>query len=129
MTLEAASFIHPLGELQANMFPSETLATLVDAWIADGATKVTGVAASEQDTATSHWVYHRAYATVAKRIAASPSSTSFGGGSGGGVESTINWGQNKADYWEQLAKKELDSFHYYVPEVPPSNSRPLFLVY
>lgn len=129
VTVTNADFIHPIGELQATMFPKETLTDLLDTWITQATAKVAGVAAAEQDAAVSFWIYYRAYSAIAKRIGASPSSTSFGGNSSGGVESTINWGQNKAEYWEKLAQKALDDFQYYVPLVPPVDKGWTFKVY
>lgn len=119
VTLFAANFIHPEGELQPVMFPKENLGALLDAWISQATSKVAGVAASEQDNAAAAWVYYRAYSTIARRIGASPSSHSSSGT--GGVETTVNWGQNRADYWEELAQQQLDRFEYYVPPAPTAS--------
>lgn len=122
MALTPADFIHPIGTLQPAMFPGENLTTLVQAWINQGMTKVAHLDVSIQDTVATHWVYYRAYSTIAERIASQPSSHSMGGNSGGGVETTVNWGQNRADYWETKAAKALKDFEYYVPPVPAKDS-------
>lgn len=124
-----ADFIYPVGELQPNMFPKENLQAIISTWLAQAETKVASVAAADQDAAAMHWVYYRAYSAIAKRIGASPSRMSFGGNSGGGVESTVDWGQNRADSWSELAQAELDKYHYYVPEVPPADTGASFRVY
>lgn len=119
MALTNADFIFPVGELQASMFPGQVLTTLIDAWIAQAVTKVAGLSPLVQDTAATHWVYFRAYSAIAKRIGVNPTRESFGGNSGGGVQSTVDWGQNKSTYWEELAQKALDNFNSYVPAEPP----------
>jgi len=129
MTLTSADFIYPTGEIQASFFPKETLATLIDAWIDQAETKVASIAAADQDTAAAFWVYYRAYSAIAMRIGANPSRMTFGGNSGGGVESSVDWGQNKSDYWANLAQAALDNFHYYVPAVPPVDETPAFDFY
>jgi hypothetical protein len=110
LALVAADLIYPKGRLQPVLFPKETLATIVEAWLSEAETKVADVDAADQDAAATHWVYYRAYSAIAERIAASPSRESFGGNSGGGVESTVDWGQNRADYWEKKAADELAEF-------------------
>lgn len=129
MALLPASFIHPVGKLQPSMFPGEDLTAIVTVWIADAVTMVASLAPSVQDTAGAFWVYYRAYDAIAQRVGASPSSYSYGGNSGGGVQSTVNWGQNKSDYWAKLAQEALDAFNTYVPAEPPRDKGWSFRVY
>lgn len=119
MALTADDFIYPVGQLQTAHFPGEHLDVLVEAWLTQAIAKVAGLSSDIQDIAASHWVYYRAYDAIANRIAGLPNRTSFGGNSGGGVESTVDWGQNRSDYWAKKAAAELEKFEYYVPPQTP----------
>ncbi|MCC6457275.1 MAG: hypothetical protein IT328_20140 [Caldilineaceae bacterium] len=120
MAVTSNDLIYPKGKLQSTMFRGENLATLADAWLDQAATKVVDVAEEDKDAAATHWVYYRAYSTIAERIGVNPSRTSFGGNSGGGVESTEDWGQNRADYWEKKAAAELAEFERLLPPDSPA---------
>lgn len=109
VTIEADDLIAPKGNLQAIMFPDGDLEDNLEEWIAQATAKVTAVAESDQNEAVTQWVYHRAYLTIAERIASQPSSESYSGSPGTSI--VRGWGQNRADYWEEKAAAALQQFN------------------
>lgn len=75
--MQPSDFIHPIGELQPALFPNEELADLVDTWLAEAQGKTAALPAGCVDEATGAWVYYRAYAAVANRIAATPTREAY----------------------------------------------------
>lgn len=82
VTLTYDDVTQPLGELDATLFPSGDMATLVTGWLYQAEQKVEAdgnIASADQNAAALSWVYYRAYSHVAQRLAASPTSVSVGG--------------------------------------------------
>lgn len=96
--MTSADFIHPVGELTQEMFPGETLADNIDAWITESATK------SSDATARAAWVYHRAFKTVANRFYAEAMDVS--------IEDQVSRKRvlGQAKYWEGRSDQSLDGF-------------------
>ena len=98
MALVVDDFIFPEGELSPDLFPGETLATLVTAWLADA------VERAEDDVERQRaWVLHRAYRTIANRFHAGLASESEGP-----VSASVAADQFR--YWSNLADKQLRAF-------------------
>lgn len=72
-----AEFIHPAGELLPAFFPNEEIASLVHTWLTEAQGKTAALPAACVEPATAAWVYYRAYAAVANRIAATPTREAY----------------------------------------------------
>lgn len=105
MALEVASFIEPVGELAASLFPDDTLETLVTAWLADA------VARTDDEDLQTHWVLHRAYTTVANRFHAGVASESKGPHSASRSDTQFK-------YWSGKADRHLRAFRAGTPLEP-----------
>jgi len=81
MTLTAAQFLSPLGDIEADtMFAGEdesVVRTRIETYIAEGALKVTALDPLVQDAAVNAWVYYRAYKAVFISLSATPSSNAM----------------------------------------------------
>lgn len=109
MALSAENFLYPTGEITSQMFPdvkasgSDTLADaledLIQEWVDEAALKTTNDAAGE------HWVYYRAYSTVASRLASTPSQESFHSG-----QVVRSWGKQNIEYFQSLANYHRDAY-------------------
>lgn len=109
MALTAENFLYPTGEITSQMFPdvkasgSDTLADaledLIQGWVMEAATKTTS------DEAGAHWVYYRAYSTVATRLASTPSQESFHSG-----QVVRAWGKQNIEYFQNLANYHRDAY-------------------
>lgn len=91
-------FIHPTGELTSDMYPGETLATNVDAWIVEAQSKT-----SDED-ARKAWVYYRAFLAVANRFHAEAMIVDISDQ----VSRTRVLGQ--AQYWKDRSDQQMDAF-------------------
>jgi hypothetical protein len=97
MSLTAADFIAPAGELTPGLFPGENLTTLVSAWLVDA------VALTDDEARQRHWVLHRAYVTVSHRFHVGLASESKGPVSASRSEAQFK-------YWAALADRHLRGF-------------------
>lgn len=91
----ATDFIAPEGELTADMFPGDTLATNVQAYLDQAELK-----AADNEDAQTAWVYYRAWTAVANRLATEPSSIDIEGeGSRQYLVPQMAAAQARANYW------------------------------
>lgn len=99
MALTANDLIYPSGDLLPSMFPNGDIATVVPIWL----TEAVGKTALEQ--AQRHWVYYRAYAVIANRIASTPSSeNSFS-------NHAISWGSDRVTHFQEMADAQLAEYN------------------
>lgn len=102
--MEATDFIAPTGLLTESLFPGQTLADLVTAWLAEAESKAAAADTLEQQNeAIAAWVYYRAYFDVWQRLSSNPSQLSLDGTSYGMGQDQINsflalWKSYRADY-------------------------------
>lgn len=116
MALIANDVIYPDGDLLPSMFPDGDIQLAVSAWLADAAGRTT------VELAQRHWVYYRAYSTLANRIAATPSSDS-----GFNASRTVSWGGDRITAFEQKAAKHLAEYSRLSGDDSMSSTRPASL--
>lgn len=97
LNLTVDDLVYPAGDLQPAMFPDRTLENNVTVWLAEAATK------TDSDDAARHWVYHRAYAAVAQRLALTPSSETYD-------ETSRSISDKRIEHFQKLADEELAKF-------------------
>jgi hypothetical protein len=105
MAVVNGDFIAPTGELRADMFPGDTLATNITAWLTQAAVK-----APDNDDAQTAWVYYRAWTDVANRLGTNPAEVDIEGE--GGVRTLkeqIGFAQGRAAYWRSEYEAETSS--------------------
>jgi len=105
MAVVSGDFIAPTGELRADMFPGDTLATNIAAWITSAEAK-----APDNDDAQTAWVYYRAWTSVANRLGTNPAEVDIEGE--GGVKTLkeqIAFAQSRAAYWRSEYEAESSS--------------------
>lgn len=101
MTVTVASLTYPRGEIQPVWFPDGDLAANLAIWIDE--VDLGDVAAGEaQDNATRAWAYHRAYATVAGRLAAMPTTEKTNDLTTTIDHSRIQYFRGEAQKWETV---------------------------
>jgi hypothetical protein len=111
VTLVAADLIYPAGKLQKAWFSptvSETLEAVVGEWLDLAATEVAALDDDDlEDAAATHYIYWRAYESIALRIAGAPQSEQSGGGQG----FSRTWKlPDQIDYWQGKADVEKAQF-------------------
>jgi hypothetical protein len=111
VTLIAAELIYPAGKLQRSWFSpglTETLETAVGEWLDLAATEVAALDDDDlEDAAARHYIYWRAYESIALRIAGAPQSEQSGGGQG----FSRTWKlPEQIDYWQGKADAEKAQF-------------------
>lgn len=120
MTVSASDLTYPRGEIQPVWFPDGDLATNLAIWIAE--VDLGNVTDSEaQDNATRAWAYHRAYATVAGRLAAMPTTEKTNDLTTTIDQGRIQFFQARADAWATAYRGILDEVAI-IPERPISSA-------
>lgn len=95
-------FIHPSGELQLGLFPDmeeSEIYTMLGVWIKQEE--------GSSDEIVTAWVYHRAYDTVAQRLANSPSAETY---QGGGGNTTLQWGSDRITHFRKLSEQRKATY-------------------
>jgi hypothetical protein len=109
MTLSAAQFLAPLGDIEADtMFPGEAdsvVRTRLETYIAEGYAKSSALDASVWDFAVSAWVYHRAYKAVFISLSATPSSNAMAD------QGSTLYTQAQISNFNELSKEALADFN------------------
>lgn len=78
MALVNADFVQPTGRLQAAWFPSDTLDTLLTAWLAQAVENTADVDAADREAAQVTWVYYRAFSKLADDLLIQPAQQTTG---------------------------------------------------
>lgn len=110
MAIGTNDLIAPAGKLQPNLFPGEDLPTYVAAWLSQAGTKLGNIPGGYQDAARAAWVYYRAYAHIADRLAGTPNSASVD--SAAQVSQSI--GKDRIAYFSNLSNRYLEEFEGYI---------------
>jgi hypothetical protein len=98
MALTTADFIHPTGELTADLYPGDELDVNVAAWLAQA------VGLTDDEAKQRHWVLYRAYGTVANRFHAGLASESKGPASAARSDGQFR-------FWAGKAMDHLRAYH------------------
>jgi hypothetical protein len=109
--------IIPQGELSGDMFPGEDLTLTVGAWLTQGAAAVTAFPETVQDRALTHYVYGRAYRSIARRMALQPNSAQAEG-----ISETI--GADRIRYFDGLATAHEEAYEALRLQPPKVATRP-----
>lgn len=111
VTLTPASLIYPVGKLQRGWFnptTADALETVVVEWLDLASAAVAALDDDDlEDAAARHYVYWRAYESIAQRIAGVPASEQSGGGNGFSRSWKV---PEQIDYWQRLANAEKATF-------------------
>lgn len=111
VTLDAADLIYPTGRLQAAWFSpttTQSLTAVVTEWLDLAAGLVTALDDDDlENAAARHYVYWRAYESIALRIAGVPASEQSGGGQGFSRSWKV---PEQIEYWQRLAAAEKATF-------------------
>lgn len=99
ITLRPTDLIFPVGDLQPALFPGVNLETLVSTWLLDAGRR------TEQDDPARHWVYHKAYESVANRLAATPSTETYFN------ETSRSIGADRVKYFQDKAAQHLSEYN------------------
>lgn len=97
VTIQAASLMQPVGELDCSFFPDNDLDAKIGGWLQKAKTKVqalTSLNAERHNDAAELWVYYLAYSYLAGRFAAMPNSVSVNNGA-----DSVSYGQDRPAYW------------------------------
>lgn len=92
-------FIHPEGDLTADMFPGETLIDTVAPWLSQAEGK------TDDEDAQAAWVYYRAYGAIWRRLASEPSIVDVEGE--GSQQRLIS----QIAYWKSMRDEQLQLYN------------------
>lgn len=80
--IEPADMLSPVGPIDPSFFPgttSDTLASMLAAFISDGVNKTAALPLAYRDNATLQWALYRAFDAIALRLATQPMSATLDG--------------------------------------------------
>lgn len=98
--MQPSQLIYPNGELQPAMFPDRDIEANIQTWLTEATAKTSG------EDAQRHWVYYRAFSTVATRLALTPTSET---GFSGDASRTI--GKERLDFFQTQANAHLNEYN------------------
>ena len=107
MSLSVPDFLAPAGQLQTAFFPDGDLEANVTVWLAQAATKLSGVAAGFQEAAMTDWVYYRAYSHIAERLASEPDTVTVD-------DITRSVSKGRIEFFRQQAQQHLENYQSYI---------------
>lgn len=114
--LTVQDLIHPVGEIQPQMFPDGDVQAACAVWLDDAVVKTAHMDAGErQDQAQKCWVYYRAASMMASRIASTPTEQRS-------YETRTSWSIKYAEFWKKLADEYLGEFNR-IASLPNINAR------
>ena len=116
MSLGVSDFLAPAGQLQTAFFPDGDLEANVTVWLAQAATKLSGVAAGFQEAAMTDWVYYRAYSHIAERLASEPDTVTVDD-----ISRSVSKG--RIEFFRQQAQQHWDNYQSYI-STPSSGNKP-----
>jgi hypothetical protein len=121
INVEAVNLLQPMGELDCTFFPDNDLDAKIGGWLTQAKAKVLAdsqIPSSNQESATTHWVYYLAYSYIAGRFAAMPSSVSVNRGA-----DSVSYGQDRVTYWSTRAQLALAEYLGLASTVTTPDSR------
>lgn len=104
MAITVNDLLHPVGEVQPQMFPDGDVIDSCVTWMEEAEDKVGTLSGNRRDNAIKLWVYYRASEAIAARIASTPTEQrSF--------ETRTSWSIKYAEYWKKRAVEYLSEFN------------------
>lgn len=105
VTLVPDDVMYPKGELPRTLFPDGNIVDSVVTWLEEmiGNATVDGMADADSNQAARYYIYYRAYAAAALRIALLPTTDQR-------PDVTTSWGQGRVDWLEKKAAENKAAY-------------------